>query len=94
MPEFLQKIGFHEAVVRNLAQVLRESPQLASSKCRLLQRNRGYDDCPSPLRMMKMLTDEETRRLFQFARVARLGCIVSGEPYVVPINFDLEGDYL
>jgi nitroimidazol reductase NimA-like FMN-containing flavoprotein (pyridoxamine 5'-phosphate oxidase superfamily) len=44
--------------------------------------------------MMKMLTDDEARRLFQFARVARLGCIVNGEPYVVPINCYLEDDYL
>ena len=44
--------------------------------------------------MMKMLNDEEARKLFQFARIARLGCIVNGEPYVVPINCHLEGDYL
>jgi nitroimidazol reductase NimA-like FMN-containing flavoprotein (pyridoxamine 5'-phosphate oxidase superfamily) len=44
--------------------------------------------------MMKMLCDVEARKLFQFARVARLGCIVNGEPYVVPINCHLEGDYL
>ena len=30
----------------------------------------------------------------QTARGARLGCIVNGEPYVVPINCHLEGDYL
>jgi nitroimidazol reductase NimA-like FMN-containing flavoprotein (pyridoxamine 5'-phosphate oxidase superfamily) len=44
--------------------------------------------------MMKMLTDQESRRLFQSARVARLGCIVNGEPYVVPINCQLEDDCL
>ena len=44
--------------------------------------------------MMKMLSDEEARRLFQSGRVARLGCIVNGEPYVVPINCHLEDDYL
>jgi uncharacterized protein len=44
--------------------------------------------------MMKMLTNEEARRLFQAARVVRLGCIVNGEPYVVPINCHLEGDHL
>ena len=44
--------------------------------------------------MMKMLSNEETRKLFQFARVARLGCIVNGEPYVVPINCQLEDNYL
>lgn len=44
--------------------------------------------------MMKMLSESEARKLFQAARVARLGCIVNGEPYVVPINCYLEGDYL
>jgi len=44
--------------------------------------------------MMKMLNTEESRRLLQAARVVRLGCIVNGEPYVVPINCHMEGDYL
>ena len=44
--------------------------------------------------MMKMLSDEDARQLFHHARVVRLGCIVNGEPYVVPINCHLEGDYL
>ena len=44
--------------------------------------------------MMKMLSKDEALRLFQLARIARLGCIVHGEPYVVPINCHLEGDYL
>lgn len=44
--------------------------------------------------MMKMLSNDEARKLFQGAKVVRLGCIVNGEPYVVPINCHLEGDYL
>ena len=32
--------------------------------------------------------------MFQSARVARLGCIVNDEPYVVPINCHLEENYL
>lgn len=44
--------------------------------------------------MMKMLSDDEARNLFQSARVARLGCIVNNEPYVVPINCHLEDDCL
>jgi nitroimidazol reductase NimA-like FMN-containing flavoprotein (pyridoxamine 5'-phosphate oxidase superfamily) len=44
--------------------------------------------------MIKTLSNEETRRLFQTARIARLGCIVNGEPYVVPINCHLDGDNL
>ena len=44
--------------------------------------------------MMKMLSDDEAHKVFQFARIARLGCIVNGEPYVVPINCHLEDDCL
>ncbi len=44
--------------------------------------------------MMKTLSTERARQLFQTARVARLGCIVNGEPYVVPINCHLDGDHL
>ena len=44
--------------------------------------------------MMKMLSHNDALRLFQTARVARLGCIVNGEPYVVPINVDLDDEYL
>lgn len=43
---------------------------------------------------MKMLSNDDARRLFDVARVARLGCIVNGEPYVVPINCLLDGDYI
>jgi len=44
--------------------------------------------------MMKTLNDTDARKLFESARVARLGCIINGEPYVVPINCLLEGNYL
>ena len=44
--------------------------------------------------MMTMLNDIAVRKVFQSARVARLGCIVNGEPYVVPINCHLEDDCL
>jgi uncharacterized protein len=44
--------------------------------------------------MLRMLSEQETRRMFQAARVVRLGCILNDEPYVVPINCHLEGDYL
>ena len=43
---------------------------------------------------MRMLSESEARHLFEAARVARLGCIVDGEPYVVPINCYIEGDNL
>ena len=43
---------------------------------------------------MTMLNEIEVRKVFQSARVARLGCIVNGEPYVVPISCHLEDDCL
>jgi nitroimidazol reductase NimA-like FMN-containing flavoprotein (pyridoxamine 5'-phosphate oxidase superfamily) len=44
--------------------------------------------------MIKMLSNDEARHLFQTARVGRLGCIANGAPYVVPVNCHLEGDFL
>jgi nitroimidazol reductase NimA-like FMN-containing flavoprotein (pyridoxamine 5'-phosphate oxidase superfamily) len=44
--------------------------------------------------MMHMLSEDEARKLFLNARVVRLGCIVNGEPYVVPINCVIEDDCL
>jgi len=44
--------------------------------------------------MMTMLNEIEARKVLQSARVARLGCIVNGEPYVVPISCHLEDDCL
>ena len=44
--------------------------------------------------MMTMLTEIEARKVLQSARVARLGCIVNGEPYVVPISCHLEDECL
>ena len=44
--------------------------------------------------MIRMLSNAEARGLFQTARVARLGCVVNGEPYVVPINCHIDGDRL
>jgi len=44
--------------------------------------------------MIRTMSMDEARELFQIARVARLGCVVNGEPYVVPINCYLEGDYV
>jgi uncharacterized protein len=44
--------------------------------------------------MLRTLSNEEAKSLFETARVARLGCIVRGEPYVVPISCYLEGDRL
>jgi nitroimidazol reductase NimA-like FMN-containing flavoprotein (pyridoxamine 5'-phosphate oxidase superfamily) len=44
--------------------------------------------------MITMLDNHGAREVLQSARVARLGCIVNGEPYVVPINYHFEGDCL
>lgn len=38
--------------------------------------------------MVHNLDSEEIQRLLQSARVARLGCVVNGDPYVVPINYE------
>jgi uncharacterized protein len=44
--------------------------------------------------MISMLDNREARKVFLSARVARLGCIVNGEPYIVPINYNFEDDCL
>ena len=44
--------------------------------------------------MMKMLTEDEARKVFQAVRVMRLGCIVNEEPYVVPISGILEDEFI
>jgi nitroimidazol reductase NimA-like FMN-containing flavoprotein (pyridoxamine 5'-phosphate oxidase superfamily) len=44
--------------------------------------------------MMTILNNEEARKVLQSARVGRLGCIVNGEPYVVPIGYSFEADCL
>jgi uncharacterized protein len=36
------------------------------------------------------LSEDESRRVLNAARVARLGCIVEGGPYIVPINYYFE----
>jgi nitroimidazol reductase NimA-like FMN-containing flavoprotein (pyridoxamine 5'-phosphate oxidase superfamily) len=38
--------------------------------------------------MVNTLESEEIEQLLQSARVGRLGCVVDGDPYVVPINFE------
>ena len=41
---------------------------------------------------MRELLEQETRSLLTLARVGRLGCVVDGEPYIVPINYVFEDD--
>lgn len=38
--------------------------------------------------MINNLDSEEIEQLLQSARVGRLGCVVNGDPYVVPINYE------
>src|SRR5688572_3899013 len=40
--------------------------------------------------MITTISDEQARELLRSSRVGRLGCIVNGEPYIVPINFTFE----
>ena len=42
--------------------------------------------------MITTLNDSQARKLLQTARVARLGCIVNGGPYITPINYNFEDD--
>ena len=44
--------------------------------------------------MMTMLDNQQAHDVLQSARFARLGCIVDGQPYIVPINYNLEGEYI
>ncbi len=43
--------------------------------------------------MLRTLTSSEANALFRNSRLARLGCVINGEPYVVPVNYYLEDDY-
>jgi uncharacterized protein len=40
--------------------------------------------------MIIRLSDQESRSVLRHGRVARLGCIVDGDPYIVPINYNFE----
>jgi nitroimidazol reductase NimA-like FMN-containing flavoprotein (pyridoxamine 5'-phosphate oxidase superfamily) len=44
--------------------------------------------------LLTILSNEAARNILQAARVARLGCIVEGGPYIVPINYNFEHDYV
>ncbi len=42
--------------------------------------------------MTRTMNETETRELIAAGKVGHLGCVVQGEPYVVPINYLFEGD--
>ena len=44
--------------------------------------------------MTRPLKEYEAKVLLLGGRVGRLGCIADGEPYVVPINYVFEGDFV
>ena len=43
--------------------------------------------------MIRELDHDEARSVLESGGDTRLGCLVDGEPYVVPMSYVLEGDY-
>ena len=43
--------------------------------------------------MIETMTEPECRTMLAAARAARLGCALEGQPYVVPIHVQVEGDF-
>ena len=44
--------------------------------------------------MIRMLSEENARQLLRSHHFARLACVVNGDPYVVPINYKFENDFI
>lgn len=44
--------------------------------------------------MISKLTAEQSYALLRGGRVAHLGVVESGEPYVVPVNYAFDGEYI
>jgi hypothetical protein len=42
--------------------------------------------------MIRQLSQEATQEVLSAGRVGRLGCVVNGDPYVVPINYLFDGE--
>jgi nitroimidazol reductase NimA-like FMN-containing flavoprotein (pyridoxamine 5'-phosphate oxidase superfamily) len=42
--------------------------------------------------MLRLMKEEETRELLHNGRVGRLGCILHGEPYLVPMSYVFDSD--
>jgi len=42
--------------------------------------------------MSRTLSEQEARELVSLGEVGHLGCIVDGDPYVIPINYVFEND--
>ena len=44
--------------------------------------------------MIDPLDDEKARQLLRTRHFARLACVVNGDPYVIPINYKFENDFI
>ena len=42
--------------------------------------------------MIERMSEEEARSLLRAGRLARLGCVADGYPYVVPVNYIFDGE--
>ena len=44
--------------------------------------------------MITRMSEDEARALLRAGRLARLGCVAEGYPYVVPVNYVFNGEYV
>lgn len=44
--------------------------------------------------MIKRLTEEQARQMLKSGRIARLGCIANGKPYVTPIGYRYDDNFI
>jgi uncharacterized protein len=44
--------------------------------------------------MITRMSEEEARALLRAGRLARLGCVAEGYPYVVPVNYVYDGEFV
>jgi nitroimidazol reductase NimA-like FMN-containing flavoprotein (pyridoxamine 5'-phosphate oxidase superfamily) len=51
-------------------------------------------DWKGPDRMITPLTVEKARQLLSSKHLARLACVVNGYPYVIPINYKFENEFI
>lgn len=42
--------------------------------------------------MIERMSEEESRSLLRAGRLARLGCVADGYPYIVPVNYVFDGE--
>jgi uncharacterized protein len=45
-------------------------------------------------RMIRKLNREESNQLLRKTHLGRLGCVVNDEPYIVPVNYIMEEDFV